>query len=174
MGKVFFSGSIKESNIIQIDRSQPLTPNFIGNGWTIWRGPANGNGLRGKDDQDERSLALTKLDLTKVQFETTLKKNENCVGGKERHNRLRKMGYIRLDIKIRQTLFENETLIPESWKDNINGYCRYIFFDGTFLRNPDGQRCVPYMCWRNGEWILSDRWIDMDFGVGDPSAILAI
>lgn len=50
-------------NILFIDRSIPFNPaKFIGAGWTIWRGPADGDGLSGEEDHDERSLAIMEID----------------------------------------------------------------------------------------------------------------
>jgi len=164
---------IEGPSLIQIDRSQPFNPSFVGKDWTIWKGPVDGNGLEGVEDQDERSLALTELDLTKVQFETTLKKGEDCVEGEQKHKRLKEMGHIRLDAKMFRTLWDNKTLILESWKEKVNGYTRYIFFDGTVLRRPGGDRYVLCLYWRDGGWGWDYDWLDGDFGICSPSAVLA-
>ncbi|MEK7182253.1 MAG: hypothetical protein AAB679_00640, partial [Patescibacteria group bacterium] len=75
------------SQIIQIDRSQPFDPaKFISAGWSI-------------EEQDERSLALTEVDLSKVVFETTLEKNEKNIKGEERLERLKEKNVVRLDAK---------------------------------------------------------------------------
>ncbi len=172
MGKPIIIGqSHNLVSIIHIDRSKPFNPSFVGKGWTIWKGPVDGNGLEGPEDQDECSLALTKLDLMKVQFETTLKKGEGYVNGEEKYKRLKKTGYIRLDAKIFQTLWENKTLILKSWK---KGYTNYITFDGTVLRSPYGKRYVMYlMDWDYGEWNWYYDWLGYDLGAHDSSAVLA-
>lgn len=146
---------------IPIDRSKPFNPaKFIGKGWTI-------------EKEDERSLKLTELDLVKVQFVTMLKGNESSITCEEKLTRLKNSDYIRLDAKIFQTLWENKSLIPESWKDKVNGNTRYIFFDGTELRGPDGDRCVLYLYWYDGEWLWYYRWLDDDWSANTPSAVLA-
>jgi len=55
---------VGESKIAPIDRSKPFNPaNFIGEGWTI-------------EEEDERSLALTEVDLTSTRLEHMLKQGE--------------------------------------------------------------------------------------------------
>ena len=149
------------SQIIQIDRSKPFDPvNFIVAGWSI-------------EEQDEKSLALTKVDLAKVVFETTLEKNEKNIKGEERLERLKEKNVVRLDAKIFQMLWENQHLIPENWKEKTNGNTTYIFFDGTVLRSSDGRRYVLYLCWDGGEWDGDYGWLGGGFGASDPSVVLA-
>ena len=149
------------SQIINIDRAKPFDPvAFIDKDWTI-------------NEQDEKSLALTEVGITKVRFETMLKSNESSVVGEEKLKRLKKAGYIRLDAKVFQTLWENQDLIPESWKEKINGNTRYIFFDGTILRYPDGRRCVLFLCWCGDRWNWSCSWLDGGCSSNYPSAVLA-
>src|SRR3989344_652787 len=77
---------------IPIDRTTPFNPTeFIGAGWTIWKGPAEGNGVEGDEEQDKRSLALTTLDVTRLRLETTLKGEETFIVGEEKLKRLQKM-----------------------------------------------------------------------------------
>jgi hypothetical protein len=135
---------------------------FIGKGWSIV-----------EDETDSRSKALTELDLTKVQFVTTLKDGETYVKGEEKLKRLKKSGNIRLDADIFLTLWENQHLIPESWKEKVNGKTRFIYFDGTVLRLSSGDRYVLYLCWCGGAWSWDVRWLDLDWGANRPSAVLA-
>lgn len=146
---------------LKIDRSKPFNPeSFIGGDWSI-------------EEQDERSLTLTEVDLSKVVFETTLGKNENRVKGEEKLKRLKEKNVIRLDAKIFQTLWENQNLIPEGWKEKTNGSPTFIFFDGTILRNSNGLRCVLDLCWRDGEWYWYYSWLGRGWHADDPSAVLA-
>ena len=101
-----------------IDRSRLFNPaEFIRSGWTIWKGPPQGNGLEGEEDQDERSLALTEIDLSKVQLERMLQKGEDSVKGETKLARLKVARHVRLDAKVCQTIWANKHLIPESWKE---------------------------------------------------------
>lgn len=159
---------VGDPKIINIDRTKSFDLAFIGKDWNIWKGPADGSGLEGEEEQDTCSMALLKVDLTKVRFETTLKSNETSVTGEERLKRLKKVGHIRLDIKVFQMLWENQLLIPESWKEK-----GYIFFDGTVLRYSNGRRSVLCLYWQGGAWSRSVRWLDGGRSANDPSAVLA-
>jgi len=165
---------INQPGILSINRTIPFDPiAFLGEGWLIWKGPADGNGLTGEEEQDKRSLALTSLDLAKVRFEDCLKKGETSIKGEEKLRRLIKKGDIRLDAQVFWALWQNQHLIPESWKEKINGNTRYIFFEGTTLRRPNGYRFVLYLYWRGGAWHWFVYWLGRDWHANDPSAVLA-
>ncbi|MBU3925971.1 hypothetical protein KJ763_02290 [Patescibacteria group bacterium] len=149
------------SKPVSINRSQPFDPEkFLGEGWKI-------------AEQDERSLALDEIDLTKIQFETCLKPNESRITGEEKLKRLKKDGHIRLDAKIFQTLWENQHLIPEKWKEKINNNICFIFFDGTVLQGPGGDRNVLFLYWHDGGWHWDYSWLERAWHIDDPSAVLA-
>jgi len=159
---------------IPIDRTVPFNPaEFVGVGWSIWKGPANGSGLEGEEEQDARSLALTTLDITRLRLETTLKGEETSIVGEEKIKRLMAMTDIRLDAGIFQTFWRNQHLIPERFKAQTNGNTTCIFCDGTVLRSPDGNRCVLYFYWRDGarEWVWYYFRLDYHFNANCPSAV---
>lgn len=165
-----------ESAILKIDRSAPFNPaKFIGQGWTIWRGPKDGNGLEGEEEQDARSLILTEVSLSKVLLETHLKNGEMSTTGEERVRRLNAANQIKVDAKIFQTLWENRDKLPERFRQKTNGNTTYIFCDGTTLRSPDGYRCTLCFYWRAGrrEWGWDYFWLGVGRDVSDPSACLA-
>jgi len=148
-----------ESRIITIDRTQPFDPvKLLGQVWTI-------------EEQDERSLALTQVDLAKIRLEHMLKKGEDGITGEERLKRL-KASYISLDAKVFQALWEDKSLIPEAWKQSINGNHIYIFFDGTILRHPAGSRNALYLYWRN-QWRWHYARLNYNRRVRDSSVVLA-
>lgn len=152
---------VSVSSLVSIDRTSPFDPvKLLGQGWNI-------------EEQDERSLALDQVNLANVRLEHMLKKGENRVQGEEKLKRLKGAGYIRPDARIFQTLWENQSLIPESWKKKTNGNTTYIFFDGTVLRSPDGRRCVLFLYWRGGRWDWGYGWRGFGWLVGGPSAVLA-
>jgi hypothetical protein len=154
---------VDSPRVINIDRSIPFDPKtFIGNGWSI-------------EEQDERAIALTEIDLTSVMFDSTLEKGEKSIKGEDKLNRLKeKTNRIRLDAGIFKTLWENQILIPEKWKEKTNGNTTYIFFDGTVLRNSDGNRYVLYLFWLDGGWHWHYYWLGHDWSAASPSAVLAI
>ena len=153
--------AVEESIMIKIDRTEPFNlAQFMVQGSSI-------------EEQDERALVITEVDLSKIRLETTLKPGETPVIGEERLKRLKKAGHIRLDAKVFQTLWENQSLIPEKWKEKTNGNTTYIFFDGTVLRDPHGVRFALCLYWDDGEWRWFYCWLGYGFGASDPSAVLA-
>ena len=164
---------IGEPKIIKIDRSKPFNPaEFIGKGWDFWRGPADSNGLEGDLDRDERSLAITELDLSKINLVTMLGP-ETVIKGEEKLRRLTRVNHIRLDLGIFQAFWQNQRLIPKLFKEPTNGGTTCIFFDGQVLRLPHGDRCVLYLYFNAGRWYWNFYWLDYVFNASSPSAVLA-
>ena len=163
-----------EPSIISINRTTPFNPaKFLGEGWSIWKGPIDGDGLSGEEEQDNRSLALTELDLSNIRFEICLQKGENYITGEEKLKRLKKADFIRLDASIFLTLRQNQHLVPDCWKEKTNGNTTFIFFDGTTLRGPFGYRRTLYLYFGDGRWGWNYYWLVSARGSGSPSAVLA-
>ena len=152
---------VGEPKIVAINRNRFNPKKFIGDGWSIQ-----------SDETDARSIALTEFDPTKVLHVTMLKDGEMCIKGEEKLKRLKASRLVRLDADIFLTLWENQHLIPESWKEKVNGNTRFIYFDGTTLRNSDGYRYVLYLYCRDGQWHWDVFWLGGDWSDGDPSAVL--
>lgn len=154
---------IGQQGIVAVDRTHPFdstTFEGLGKGWKII-------------EQDERSLALTELDLSKVQLATCLKSGEEYLKGEQKLARLKETSQIRLDALFFYTLWKNQHLIPEAWKQMVNGYSVAICFDGTILGSPRGYRYVLYLHWCDSEWSWDYRWLESAFDADDPSAVLA-
>lgn len=152
---------VDSPRVIKIDRSMPFDPKtFIGDGWSI-------------EEQDERAVALTEVNLTEVMFDSTLEKGEKSIKGENKLKRLKEKNCIRLDAGVFKTLWENQYLIPLKWKEQTNGNTTYIFFDGTVLRGPDGNRHVLCLCWKDGEWYWDYYWLEFDWDTSNLSAVLA-
>ncbi len=165
---------VSEPKIISIDRTVSFNPaEFIGEGWTFWRGPADGTGLEGDLEQDSRSLALTEMDLSKILLEAHLKPGETGTTGEERIKRLIAANRIRLDLGVFKTLWDNKALIPK-YKKKINGKSTHIFFDGQTLRSPNGKRfTLSLYLSDDGTWCWLVHWLGYRRFVNDPSAVLA-
>jgi hypothetical protein len=147
--------------IFSVDRKKPFNPaESIDNGWTIV-------------DEDERSLALSEIDFSKIRLETCLTSGEWSITGEEKLRRLKMTRYIRLDAKVCQTLRENQHLIPGDWKVSANSGVKFVFFDGTILRDPHGHRCIVCLYWDVREWRLYPRRLNLFWDAGRPSAVLA-
>jgi hypothetical protein len=146
---------------IPIARGRFNPAKFIGKGWSIIM-----------EETDTRSTALTELDLTKVQHVTMLQSG-GSIKGEEKLKRLKSSDYIRLDVDIFLMLWENQHLIPESWKESINESTRFVYFDGTVLRRSDGDRCVLCLYWGDGRWRWDVVWLGYNWDSNNPSAVLA-
>lgn len=156
-------------------RLKPFSPQtFIGPDWAIWRGPADGNGLQGDEQQDGRSLALQTVDSSQVIFPTCLKEaeGETRIKGEEKLTRLKTGDLIRLDARFGQALWEEEGYKTLEWLRQKKGII-YLDFMGTELRSPDGLRCVLCLYWDEGAWFLHFNWLDGVWGSDVPSAVLA-
>lgn len=166
--------TFKESTKMIIDRAKPFnSAEFIGSDLNVWRGPKDGNGLEGEEEQDGGALVLTEVDIGMIRLENMLKPGETSVNGEEKLRRLEKAGHTRLDAKVLQTLWENQYLIPEKWKEKTNGQATYIFFDGTVLWYFSGDRYVLCLYWDGDKWRRSCGCLDSNWHANDPSAVLA-
>jgi hypothetical protein len=149
----FLKSIFDEVRTIKIDRSKPFKgekffPFFPDNEW--WR----------IDEEDERSLALTEINLSDVRFEHMFDSKEPfMVSGEMRLERIKKAGYVRLDANIFQILFKNQYLIPEKWKKIESGYIKNIYFDGTIFSNTHGNRYVLSMYWTGRCWGWCPHWL---------------
>ena len=156
-------------HVIPIDRSKPFDlATFIGKGWSVWRGPADSNGLEGEEERDLRSVTLTELDLNQVQLVTCFEQNE------ERISRLT-YGRVRLDENAFKAFLENREQLPARFKERVNGNIHFILFDGVVLRGPDGRRCTLCLYFEDhdGSWYWICGWLGHGRGVNYSSAVLA-
>jgi len=154
---------IRSKKTIKIDRSTPFDPRtFLVDGWSI-------------EEQDERAITLTEINLTEVMLDSTLEKEEKSIKGEDRLKRLKeKTDRIRLDVGIFKTFWENQILIPKKWKEQTNGNTTFILFDGTVLRNPNGNRCVLSLYWFGGEWFWNCHPLNLDLSAKYLSVVLPI
>jgi hypothetical protein len=153
---------VSRSRVISINRTETLDPIqfMLQKGLEI-------------EEQDERSIILEEIDPSNITLESMLQ-GETIIRGEEHLKRLKQMGHVRLDAKIFQTLWENQHLIPKSWKGTSHGP-KYIFFDGTVLKNHDGRYVISIYWDRKKKW----RWAYYRLDVGywkteDLSAVLKV
>ena len=149
---------------------------FLGKGWTTWKGSADGDGLSGEEDIDPRSLALTEVELANFLFKTCLKTDEESISGEEKLRRLKEEnpGFIRFGGNVFLGLWEDYQANKENsileWLHRNFGVTFMDFF-GQVLRDPHGRRDVLflYRC-DGGEWSWHCSWLDFRWGAGRPSA----
>jgi hypothetical protein len=139
----FLESGGREPRILKIDRSSPFDPvSFLGEGWKVV-------------EEDERALALTEIDLSKVYFDSMVKESELSISHKTKQKRLREGKNIPLDAKCLQTLWEDKHYIPELWRFR-NSYgqktLRDMNFDATILRRGNDQSSVLGLSFACGKW----------------------
>lgn len=126
---------------------------FIGKYWSI----ESDNGNNPKD-------------LKGVVLKSYLKPSETYITGDEV---LKRQEETPLNADAFLRLWEHQELIPPSWKEKINGNTAYIFFDGTILRDPYGDRNSLSLFWNEGRWSWNSFWLGGSRDAGNPSAIVA-
>jgi len=149
---------------------------FLGEGWTIWKGPVDGDGLAGEEDMDKRSISLTEIELNSFSFETCLEKREKLVKGEEKLRRLKeeKPNFIRFGGNVFLGLWLDYQANKENSMLELlyrTRKIRYLDFLGLVLRDPSGDRSVLYLS-RNddGKWHWLYDWLGNDWFTGNLSA----
>lgn len=162
----FLKNGGRISKTIKINRSKPFDfTTFINNIWSIEK----------IEEQDERAIALTSINPAEIMLISTLEKEIEIIGGEDKLRRLKeKRNYILLDIAVLRAILENQSLIPLNWRDKINGNIRFIFFDGTILRDRKGRRCVMYIYWSDDHWGVGCEPLTSSHGIkaNDLSAVI--
>ncbi|MFZ5391511.1 MAG: hypothetical protein ACOZAJ_04545 [Patescibacteria group bacterium] len=133
---------------------------LIGRGWKII-------------DQDERVRQISEIDLNDIILFSPVKEGETSTG-EERLKRLKKDGRILLDFTFLLFILENPQLVPENWKETIDGRPKLITFDGNTLLDPNGRRYMFYVLWSNGELFQYYEPLDTHFGHWVVSALLPV
>lgn len=154
-------GVDRSNSTIQIDRSKLFDPKtFIGGWWSIV-------------EQDERSVAITTIDLDNVALDSVLDGHEISTTTEKSIKRLKERNCVRLDAGVFITLWQNQSLIPEKWKERINGNTTFIYFDGTVLRNYSNHYFYTlYLYWDGDDWCWGYRWLESGRGSNRLSAII--
>ena len=148
---------------------KPFSPaEFIGKGWAIWKGPADGDGLNGKEDRDALEDDLTSIDWEQVSFETHLKEKESSVQGEEKLRRATASGNLQLGGKSFLSLWEDykangQNSVLEKLRSSKGIQCIYFF--GLRLRYPDGRRFVLCLCFRGSRWDWRCSWLGLSWRV---------
>lgn len=124
------------------------------------------------EETDQRSVELETLSPSMVRLETMLKTGEPSITGEERLKRIKEAGHVRLDLGVFLAFWNNQELIPENWKENADGTDCFIYFDGTVLLSPLGERYVFCMYRHNSVWNQTLDCLAVDQCQDSVSAIL--
>jgi len=144
-----------ESTLLTIDRSHPFDPSHLPGGLSIWR-------------EDDRALAVTELDLSKVLLWEIDRGEEDLDGelsmdGEEVLRALKDANYIPLDAKTMQTLLAQD-LVPKEWEERAEG----IVFLGSIFRDQYMVEEVFALDWhsRSQAWRFECGLFDASFQRG--------
>lgn len=159
----FITGEIKAVTTKLFDHTE-----FLGSGWSIWKGSVSGDGTSGAENVDLRSLSLPKIDLDLFLFETCLKEGENSITGFEKLRRLEKMSKF---IRFGDNVFLGLWLDYQTNKENsvLETFYRtrgviYLDFFGTIFRSPGGNPHVLYLCrFDDDRWRRRCNWLGRDW-----------
>jgi len=148
---------------------------FIGKDWTVWRGAPDSNGLKGEEDRDKHADALDVIDWEQALMENHLQEGETSIEGEEKLKRAYASGNIQLGVKQFLSLWED---YKANGKDSVLEKLRLrgvkrIYFFGTVLRYPNGNRCVLYLYLDGSEWYWNGRWLGLQWNADYPSVSLA-
>jgi hypothetical protein len=157
--------------------AKPFSPSeFMGEGWTVWKGPADGNGLEGPENRDVREDTLSVIDWEEVLLESHLQGEETSVYGEEKLRRANASGKIQLGGKAFLSLHEDyqanreNSVLEKLRRKGVT--CIYFF--GLRLRGPSGRRDVLYLCVSGSEWRWRYRYLNgRRWSAARPSASLA-
>ena len=149
---------------------------FLGEGWTIWKGPIKGDGMHGEEDVDPRSLGIKKIKVSEFIFETSLNADEGSGVEEEKLCRLKeeKPDFTRFGGNVFLGLWEDyeandENSILEWFYQNFG--INRMNFPGLILRGPDGDRHVLCFFRRNdGRWFWACSWLYYQWPDSYPSA----
>jgi hypothetical protein len=156
--------------------TKPFNPTeFIGKGWTTWKGSVDGDGLSGKQDVDQRSLVMVEIELVRFLFETCIEAGEKSITGEEKLRRLKeKLEFIRFGDNVFLGLWldyqANKKRSILEWL-HLNFGVTFFDFMGQILRDPFGRRLVLFLERRgDGTWDWRCIWLGFQWHALIPSA----
>ena len=114
------------------------------------------------------------LDLSKIQLHlSSNQKDGKVIEGNKLRKELVKNKVPVLNACVLDYLIAHPEIIPEDWKEDEKGNTRYIYFWGTVYRFTIGRLCVRYLFWDGSVWCWDGRYLDGNWYVQNPAAILA-
>lgn len=147
---------------------------YTGTGLATWLGKKVGDGLSGEPQRDPRSLALSEIDIEKIQFKhyIDLDEGETVITGENRVKAIKTSGDIGLDAQIGWDLYKENGQKSLRWLYNNRGVFWMEFSE--VLRSSLGYRYFLYL-YRNGDgsWNWDYNCLDSDRNVSNPAAVLS-
>jgi len=151
---------------------------FIGAGWTVWKGPADGNGLEGDEDCVPEPDVM---DFEQIVLETHIQEGKTSVHGEEKMRLARAGKNQQLGGRAFLSLWKDwqkckadgkpeESILEKLRRAKKIG--NVIYFFGLTLRRPGGDRCVLCLYFGGVGWDWGDDWLGGRWDSGSPSVAL--
>src|SRR5262245_33174240 len=121
-------------------------------------------------EEDERAERLTEIDVSAIALVNCLRKDEEMLTGEQCVNLLKQTPYVRLGGRAFLGLWEDQSAIPEKWKEPFS----FVFFDGLILRHRNGNSYALYLSWHDGQWHWYSAWLGNTRSASNASAVLAV
>lgn len=149
---------------IPIDRSRPFDPpSLFGGGYSVWRGPADGDGLEGEEDHDPRAQILTEIDFDTLRCVSVHQSAEEKVHGEEFVRRLRRSAGVTLDAYAFLAIHERRLQgLPFTGDWATSGRLTCLCLVGTILRAPNGERNIAIV-YVDEDGRVSGNLLKLDF-----------
>jgi hypothetical protein len=128
---------------------------FIGASWSV-------------AEEDERANELTEIDVSAIALVSCLKIGDQIPTGEECLRRLKETSNLRLGGRVFLALWENQHLIPDTWKEPF----LFVFFDGLILLHRNGNRYSLYLSSTGGAWHWYSCWLGNTRSASNQSAVL--
>jgi hypothetical protein len=173
-----------EQSILTINSHGTFDPTrFLGERFTVWKGPVDGDGLSGEEDRDGRNFMIGAIAFAQVSFETCLGEGESALVGEEKLKRLRKNNILCLGgdafLSLWLDYLDNQEESILEWL-RLNRGVNYLDFFGVILRKKhdelDSIRCVLALQWDADRlvWNYDVRWLAFNWMSIFPSVILSM
>ena len=120
-------------------------------------------------EEDERAERLAEIDVSAIALVTCLKKDEERPAGEDCVKLLKDMPYVRLGGRAFLGFWEEQSAIPEKWKEPFT----FVFFDGLILRHRNGNRYSLYLSWHDDQWHWYSGWLGNTRSASNPSAVVS-
>lgn len=163
--------------VFPIDRTKPFDPGLfpeigLGNDWSVWRGRAKGKGLSGEEDRDPRSSTLQAIDFSRLLLTSVVRYPTEEMDGETFLARLRDTKHIPLDAEAFAVIWQHRNECAPMFRA-IGRLTGTLFFPGTVLRDPDGDRCILSLAiTSNGSLIPGHDWLDCVYGADEHGLLI--
>ncbi|MEI6863789.1 MAG: hypothetical protein WCK46_00240 [Candidatus Adlerbacteria bacterium] len=146
--------------VFTVDRTKlPTVTDLLGDEWTVWKGPKEGEGLEGEEDQDARATAVNAFDFSRMKFVHGFKDGEDSIDGEQKLERLKVLPDVRPDFAFGIGLFLEQGQTTLRWLYDNHGIT-WFEIPGTVMCHDGGYRYFLILSREgSGAWHWDYRWL---------------